>query len=136
MQSNTNIKRGTTPELPITIETPCENIKHIDFIFKKDKNEKAPKLLEKSFNIVEEDSDNGKIIKAVNVDSDGIDATIEVSGEYFVINVPFDENDTRKLPKGTVFMDTGIVYTNNIIPTTEIVELDILETLFSEVFNK
>lgn len=116
MQNAIDIKRGTTPELPITIETPFENIKHIDFIFKKQENEKYPELLKKSF--------------------DFPGTPVEVGEGFFVVNVPFLEEDTRKLPKGEVYMDTRIVYTNNLIPKTEIVELDVSETLFSEVFKK
>ena len=116
MQNAIDIKRGTTPELPITIETPFENIKHIDFIFKKQEGEKYPELLEKSFDFPETE--------------------VEVGEDFFVVNVPFTEEETRKLTKGVVYMDTRIVYTNNLIPKTEIVQLDIGETLFSEVFDK
>ena len=136
MQSNVAIKRATTPTLPITIETPCENIKHIDFIFKTKKEEKAPKLLEKSFDFPETVDETETTFTIFNTIEGEDDADIEIKDGFFVVNVPFKENDTRKLTDGTVYMDTRIVYNNNLIPPTEIVQLDIGETLFNEVFNK
>lgn len=136
MQNNVAIKRATTPILPITIETPCENIKHIDFIFKTKIEEKAPKLLEKSFDFPEAIDEAETTLTIVSTVEDEADATVEIKDEFFVVNVPFKEKDTRKLTDGTVYMDTRIVYNNNLIPPTEIVQLNIAETLFNEVFNK
>ena len=118
MNNAIDIKRGTTPTLPITIFMPFENIKQIDFIFKKQKIESYPELLKLSFEFPD---DNDLVDKEEN---------------SFVVNAKFEEEDTRKLSKGTVYMDTRIVLTNNEIPPTEIVELDISETLFREVYNK
>lgn len=113
-----DIKRGTTPTLPIRINIPFENIRHIDFVFKKQKSESYPELLKLSFEFPD---DNDLMDKEEN---------------SFVVNAKFEEEDTRKLTKGTVYMDTRVVLTNNEIPPTEIVELDISETLFREVYNK
>lgn len=111
MYSDIDIKRGTTPTLPITIFMPFENIKHIDFIFKKQKSESYPELLKLSFEFPD---DNDLVDKEEN---------------SFVVNAKFEEKDTRKLTQGTVYMDTIIVLTNNEKPPTEILELDIGETL-------
>lgn len=118
MQGNVDIKRGTTPTLPITIFMPFENIKHIDFIFKKQIDDKAPKLLELGFDF----PDNENLIHKED--------------SSFVIDVEFEEEQTRKLVGGEVYMDTRIVLTNNKIPPTEIVPLDIGKTLYGEAYNK
>ena len=118
MYSDIDIKRGTTPTLPITIFMPFENIKHIDFIFKKQISDKFPELLTLSFDFPDDEA-----------------LTVKEEGS-FIVNAKFEEEDTRKLTKGIVYMDTRIVLTNNEIPKTEIVEIDIGETLFGEVYNE
>lgn len=118
MQSNVDIKRGTTPILPITIFMPYENIKHIDFIFKKQLDDKYPKMLELSFDFPDDEN------------------VIDRETDSFIVNAKLTEEETRKLIEGVVYMDTRIVLTNNEIPKTEIVEVDVGETLFGEVFNK
>lgn len=111
MNSPIDIKRGTTPTLPITIFMPYQNIKHIDFIFKKQIDEKYPELLKLSFDFPDDDE------------------LIDKEQDSFVVNAKFEEEETRKLSRGKVYMDTIITLTNNEIPPTEILELDIGETL-------
>lgn len=118
MYSPIDIKRGTTPTLPITIFMPYENIKHIDFIFKKQIDDKYPKMLELSFDFPDDEN------------------VIDREGDSFIVNAKLTEEETRKLTEGTAYMDTRIVLTNNEIPKTEIVKVDIGETLFGEVFKK
>ena len=118
MNNRIDIKRGTTPTLPITIFMPYENIKHIDFIFKKQIDDKYPKMLELSFDFPDDEN------------------VIDRETDSFIVNAKLTEEETRKLIEGVVYMDTRIVLTNNEIPKTEIVEVDVGETLFGEVFNK
>ena len=118
MNNRIDIKRGTTPTLPITIFMPYENIKHIDFIFKKQLDDKYPKMLELSFDFPDDEN------------------VIDRETDSFIVNAKLTEEETRKLIEGVVYMDTRIVLTNNEIPKTEIVEVDVGETLFGEVFNK
>ena len=118
MNNRIDIKRGTTPTLPITIFMPYENIKHIDFVFKKQIDDKYPKMLELSFDFPDDEN------------------VIDTETDSFIVNAKLTEEETRKLIEGVVYMDTRIVLTNNEIPKTEIVEVDVGETLFGEVFNK
>lgn len=118
MNNRIDIKRGTTPTLPITIFMPYENIKHIDFIFKRQLDDKYPKMLELSFDFPDDEN------------------VIDKQADSFIVNAKLKEEETRKLIEGTVYMDTRIVLTNNEIPKTEIVEVDVGETLFSEVFKQ
>lgn len=118
MNNRIDIKRGTTPTLPITIFMPYENIKHIDFIFKKQLDDKYPKMLELSFDFPDDEN------------------VIDRETDSFIVNAKLIEEETRKLIEGVVYMDTRIVLTNNEIPKTEIVQVDVGETLFGEVFNK
>jgi hypothetical protein len=118
MNNRIDIKRGTTPALPITIFMPYENIKHIDFIFKKQLDDKYPKMLELSFDFPDDEN------------------VIDRETDSFIVNAKLTEEETRKLIEGVVYMDTRIVLTNNEIPKTEIVEVDVGETLFGEVYNK
>ena len=118
MNNRIDIKRGTTPTLPITIFMPYENIKHIDFIFKKQLDDKYPKMLELSFDFPDDEN------------------VIDRETDSFIVNAKLTEEETRKLIEGVVYMDTRIVLTNNEIPKTEIVEVDVGETLFGEVYNK
>ena len=116
MNNAIDVKRGTTPTLPIRINIPFENIKHIDFIFKRQKSENYPKLLEIGFDFPE--------------------TIVEVDGDSFIINAELSKEETRKLIQGKVFMDTQIIFNNGKIPPTEIVELNIGETLFKGVFKE
>jgi hypothetical protein len=110
MQSNVDIKRGTTPTLPITIFMPFENVKHIDFIFKRELEENHPTLLEVGYDFPE--------------------TSVEKAENSFIVNVKLSAEETRKLKAGRVYMDTKIILSNGDIPKTEIVEIEVGATLF------
>ena len=110
MQGNVDIKRGTTPTLPITIFMPFENVKHIDFIFKRELEENHPTLLEVGYDFPE--------------------TSVETSDNSFIVNVQLSATETRKLKSGKVYMDTRIILSNGYIPKTEIVEIEVGDTLF------
>lgn len=110
MQGNIDIKRGTTPSLPITIFMPFENIKHIDFIFKRGLEEDYPTLLEVAYDFPE--------------------IPVEKGENSFIVNVKLSAEETRKLKPGKVYMDTRIILNDGTIPKAEIVKIEVGETLF------
>ena len=110
------MKRGTTPTLPIKINMPFNNVIRVEFIFKKDKTEYANTLLHKIF-------DNEIPI----ADGD--------TSKSFTVNLKLNAEETMRLIEGEVYMDTRIVLTGNIIPSTKIVKINIAETLFREVYR-
>lgn len=111
------MKRNTTPTLKIKINLPFENINSIEFVFKKEKNDYAAVLLH-------------KVIAVADINIQPGDTS-----ECFTVLLPLTAEETMKLPAGSVYMDTRLVLSNNVIPETEVVHFNVDETLFSEVFS-
>ena len=110
------MKRNTTPTLPIKINMPFENVTRIEFIFKKNASEYATTLLHKVF-------------------EDEIPVRDGDTSEGFIVDVRLTAEETMRLTVGEVYMDTRIVLTDNLIPATKIVKIDVKETLFREVYR-
>lgn len=103
-------KRGTTPVLAVKFNIKPVEISTIDFLFKQEREEDAPALVEKSY--------------PTDVDYDS-------ETERYL--VPLTEEETRLfLPNHAFYMDTRITLTNGLIPETEIVKLRMGGTLFQE----
>lgn len=102
------MKKFTTPTIPIMFDIPHEEIDHIDFIFKLDKDRNSQTLFERKY--------------PVNVDYDeALDIyTITLSAE-----------ESGGLPEGIIYMDTRVVKVGGIIPNTPIMELRVSPSLFS-----
>lgn len=104
------IKRGTTPTIRVALDgiVPDET-STIEFIFKPSPFENARTLLEKKY------PDN-----------------VEYDPRYRLYLLTLTDEETRRLPqRHKVYMDTRITLRNGAIPTTEIAEFMISETLFS-----
>lgn len=110
------MKRGTTPTIPIKINMPFDNVERVEFIFKPYLSECANTLLHKVFdgNIPIKDGD---------------------TSESFTVELDLTAEETMQLYAGDVYMDTRIVLTGNIIPATQIVKVNITETLFRGIHN-
>ena len=110
------MKRNTTPTLPIKINMPFENVTRIEFIFKKNASEYATTLLHKVF-------------------EDEIPVRDGDTSKSFTVNLKLNAEETMRLSEGDVYMDTRIVLTGNLIPSTKIVKINVAETLFREVYR-
>lgn len=115
-----DIKRNTTPVLPITVEVPLEKVREIEFVFKSRIDPDAPALVKKEYNVGE---------------GAGIPVEEGDTSKEFTVLVKLDAKETMKLISGEVHMDTRIVLTDGDIPYTDIVSGNIKETLFGEVYG-
>lgn len=111
------MKQNTTPTLPVRIHMPLADVKHIEFIFKEEKSKNYPALLYKKF-----DKEDFKIQE-------------EDTSECFLFLLPFTAEETMAMPEGEVYMDTLIELNDGKLPETEIVKLNVNETLFEEVYE-
>lgn len=131
MNSPIDIKRGTTPTLPITIYMPFENIKHIGFVFKREIEENHPALLKVSFYFSEISNEKVTVVfDETEQEQLNLSDVIEKETDFFIINLYLKDKYTRKLTKGIVYMDTMVTLNNGDKPNTEIVKLSVGETLF------
>lgn len=109
------MKQNTTPTVSVYIPVPLANVRRLEFIFKKHKDRLYPSLLHKIY--------NGGDIPYEQGDT----------SESFVVLLPFTAEETVNFPAGEIYMDTLIVLADGSIPPTNIVKIDITETLFGEV---
>lgn len=109
------MKRNTTPTIPIKIHTSFDNVKRVEFIFADKDSQFARIFLHKIF--------ESEIPVAEG------DTT-----ESFTVLLSLSTSETMKLPAGEVYMDTRIILKNGNIPETEIVKIDVKNTLFKEVY--
>lgn len=119
------MKQNTTPVLPIEVLAPYENIKRVEFIFKRlntnnynnDIYKTYPALIHKIF------------------EGEELSGMVVPGERSFIVRVPFTAEETLKMPVGPIYMDTRIVFNNGNIPATEIVKLNMSATLFEEVYE-
>lgn len=111
------MKRGTTPTLLINIDTDISSLKLIEFVFKREPCPDLPAIVEKRYD------SNSWIIQ------DG------ATPESFTIEVSFTGEETMKFPHKSVYMDTRLVTLYGDILATEIVPINVGNTLFSEVYR-
>lgn len=101
-------KRGTTPYLGVKFNIRNREVSTIDFLFKQEREEDAPALVEKSY--------------PTDVDYDS-------ETERYL--VPLTEEETRLFMENhSFYLDTKITLTNGLIPDTEILKLRMGDTLF------
>ena len=112
------MKQNTTPILPIRIHMPLAEVKHIEFIFKEEKSKNYPALLHKKF-----EKEEFKIQE-------------EDTSECFLFLLPFTAEETMAMPEGDIYMDTLIELNGGLLPQTDIVKINVKETLFEEVYNR
>ena len=119
------IKRGSTPTLEITISTPLEGVKEVNFIFKDKPNEYGREILKKEY------SDNIPT-------KEGVDHT-----KQFCLLMKLEADETLRFPADTVvsdvstkvatgkaYMDTQVVYSDGTIPPTSIISVEAYDTFF------
>ena len=104
-----NIKRGTTPTIRVRMDgIKPEDVKSVEFMFKPIVTDAGYELLHKVY--------------PGDVSYDETDA---------LWLIPLTQEETRRLPKfKRVYMDTRITFPDGAIPTTNIVDLSVTETLF------
>lgn len=114
------IKRNTTPTLPVIVETPLENVKELEFIFKRRIDPTCPTLVRKKYSA---DVAGGIPVREGN------------SSEMFTVLMKLKARETAALLAGEAYMDTRIVFKDGTVPQTDIVPARIRETLFWEVYD-
>lgn len=105
----TNIKRGTTPTIRVRLDgIKPEDIRSVEFLFKPVITDAGHVLLHKEY---------------------PGDVTYDDTEELWLL--PLTKEDTRRLPKfKRVYMDTRITFVDGAIPYTNIVDIQVTETLF------
>lgn len=105
----TYIKRGTTPTIRVRLEgIRPEDVQSVEFLFKAFVTDAGPALFHKTY---------------------PGDVTYDDTEALWLI--PLTQEDTWRLPKlNRVYMDTRITFPDGAIPTTNIVDLSVTETLF------
>ena len=105
----TQIKRGTTPTIRVRLEgIRPEDVRSVEFLFKPVITDAGHVLLHKAYpdDVKYDDSEKLWLIKLT-------------------------QDDTRRLPKfKLVYMDTRITFADGAIPYTNIVDIQVTETLF------
>ena len=114
-KTGVSVKKNTTPTLPITVNLPLNQVKRLEFIFKKKKTGSHPALLHKTFTA-------GKI---------PVDESAS-SNDYFVVLLELTAKETSRFQVGEMFMDTRAELTDGSVPETEIVAFDVTPTLFGD----
>lgn len=115
------IKRNTTPTLPVVIETYLRDVKKLEFIFKRTSDPLAKTLVYKKHIVGEEGP--------IRIKEDQEDA------KEFTVLMNLTADETMKLLAGEAYMDTRIVFKDGTVPQTDIVPVRIKETLFGEVYT-
>ena len=111
------VKRNATAVLPIEVGIPLENLRSIEFVFKKEKDPKADELLKKSYRKEE------------------IELKKDSSNPLgFTMLMRLKPKETFRLPAGRVYVDTYPELNDGTVPIVPIAPVDdILETLYNEV---
>ena len=116
------IKRGSTPTLEITIRTPFEGVKEVNFIFKDKPNDYGKEILKKEYkdNIpIKEGEDTAKqfcLLMKLEADE--------------TLRFPIDTVINGKVGIGNAYMDTQVVYSDGTIPPTSIIGVEAYDTFF------
>lgn len=119
------IKRGSTPTLEITIHTPFEGVKEVNFIFKDKPNDYGREILKKEYknNIpINQGEDNTKqfcLLMKLEADE--------------TLRFPIDtvvSDGSAKVAIGKAYMDTQVVYSDGTIPPTSIISVEAYNTFF------
>lgn len=108
------MKQGTTPTLPIKIKVPFENVKRVEFIFKKNISKNSDILLYRVF--------------------EGNIPIEESAADSFIVKLALSDKETMRLSVGDIYMDTRVTMLDGNIPETKIVKINISETLFEEAY--
>lgn len=119
------MKQNTTPVVPVEILMPFDEVKRIEFIFKRLNTNNYNNDLYRSYPALVHKIYEGKEIPVQEGDN----------SKSFVVNVLFSAEETLKIPSGPVYMDTRIVLNDGSIPETEIVKLNMKTSLFEEVYK-
>ena len=109
------MKQGTTPTLPIKIKVPFENVKRVEFIFKKNISKNSDILLYRVF-------------------EGNIPVEEPAADDYFIVKLALSDKETMRLSVGDIYMDTRVTMLDGNIPETKIVKINISETLFEEAY--
>ena len=119
------MKQNTTPVVPVEILMPFDEVKRIEFIFKRLNTNNYNNDLYRSYPALVHKIYEGNEIPIQEGDN----------SKSFVVNVLFSAEETLKIPSGPVYMDTRIVLNDGSIPETEIVKLNMKTSLFEEVYK-
>ena len=119
------MKQNTTPVVPVEILMPFDEVKRIEFIFKRLNTNNYNNDLYRSYPALVHKIYEGNEIPIQEGDN----------SKSFVVNVLFSAEETLKIPSGPVYMDTRIVLNDGSIPETEIVKLNMKASLFEEVYK-
>lgn len=119
------MKQNTTPVVPVEILMPFDEVKRIEFIFKRLNTNNYNNDLYRSYPALVHKIYEGDEIPIQEGDN----------SKSFVVNVLFSAEETLKIPSGPVYMDTRIVLNDGSIPETEIVKLNMKASLFEEVYK-
>lgn len=119
------MKQNTTPVVPVEILMPFDEVKRIEFIFKRLNTNNYNNDLYRSYPALVHKIYEGNEIPIQEGDN----------SKSFVVNVLFSAEETLKIPSGPVYMDTRIVLNDGSIPETEIVKLNMKSSLFEEVYK-
>ena len=106
----TAIKRGTTPTIRVRLkDIRPEDVQSVEFLFKSFVTDEGHVLFHKAY---------------------PGDVTYDETEKLWML--PLTQEDTRLLPSlmKRVYMDTRITFPDGAIPTTNIVDLSVTETLF------
>ena len=109
------MKQGTTPTLPIKIKVPFENVKRVEFIFKKNISKNSDILLYRVF-------------------EGNIPVEEPIAEDHFIVKLALSDKETMRLSVGDIYMDTRVTMLDGNIPETKIVKINISETLFEEAY--
>lgn len=109
------MKQGTTPTLPIKIKVPFENVKRVEFIFKKNISKNSDILLYRVF-------------------EGNIPVEEPAADDHFIVKLALSDKETMRLSVGDIYMDTRVTMLDGNIPETKIVKINISETLFEEAY--
>ena len=105
------IKRGSTPNITITVHAPFEGVKEVNFIFKDRPDEYGREMLKKEYK--------------ENIPVKEGDTTSE-----FKVTMKLSREETLRLSVGEAYMDTQVIYANGDIPQTKIVDIEVTDTFF------
>lgn len=109
------MKQNASTTLEVKIKFPFDEVKRLEFVFKSELKPYAKTLIHKVL--------TGQI------------PVKETSQDGFVIELFLSARETMALPEGKVYMDTRIILADGTSPETEVEEIEVNPTLFSEVYD-
>lgn len=105
------IKRGSTPNITITIHAPFEGVKEVNFVFKDKQSGYGREILKKEY-------------------KENIPIKEGYTTSEFKVTMKLSREETLRLPVGKVYMDTQVIYANGDIPQTKIIDVEVTDTFF------